>query len=46
MCPRAMKPRWICWRLGWLVTSRLEKYRELTEEWLADYGIKYENDRW
>ena len=27
--------------IGWLVTSRLEKYRELTEEWLARHGIGY-----
>ncbi|MEE2861632.1 MAG: phosphoribosyltransferase family protein [Paracoccus sp. (in: a-proteobacteria)] len=28
-------------RLGWLVTSRLEKYRDLTEAWLARQGIEY-----
>jgi len=27
--------------LGWLVTSRLEKYREPTMEWLARQGVKY-----
>lgn len=27
--------------LGYLVTSRLEKYRPETEEWLASKGIKY-----
>lgn len=27
--------------VGWLVTCRLEKYRRLTEEWLAKHGIKY-----
>ncbi len=29
------------WKVGWLVTSRLEKYRELTEEWLARRKIPY-----
>lgn len=29
-------------KIGWLVTSRLEKYREETEEWLAKNGIEYE----
>ncbi len=27
--------------IGWLVTCRLEKYRELTEEWLRRHGINY-----
>ena len=27
--------------IGWLVTCRLEKYRELTEEWLKKHGIRY-----
>lgn len=27
--------------IGYLVTSRLEKYRELTETWLSDNSIKY-----
>lgn len=27
--------------IGWLVTSRLEKYREPTVEWLARQGVKY-----
>lgn len=27
--------------VGWLVTSRLEKYRELTEEWLRNHGVTY-----
>lgn len=30
-------------RIGWLVTSRLEKYRPETERWLADHGIKYDS---
>lgn len=30
-------------RIGWLVTSRLEKYRPQTEAWLAKCGIAYEN---
>ena len=29
--------------VGWLVTCRLEKYREITEEWLRRNGIKYNN---
>ncbi|MDF3154434.1 phosphoribosyltransferase family protein [Mesorhizobium sp. XAP10] len=28
--------------IGWLVTSRLEKYRALTEAWLAKHEIKYD----
>lgn len=28
-------------RIGWLVTSRLEKYRDLTESWLKRQGIEY-----
>ncbi|WP_334656944.1 phosphoribosyltransferase family protein [Sphingomonas panaciterrae] len=28
-------------KIGWLVTSRLEKYRGLTEEWLRRQGIQY-----
>lgn len=27
--------------VGWLVTARLERYREQTEEWLRDNGIRY-----
>lgn len=30
-------------RIGWLVTCRLEKYREPTEAWLAEQGIEYDN---
>jgi len=29
-------------RIGWLVTSRLEKYRPETEAWLDEHGIDYE----
>lgn len=29
-------------RIGWLVTSRLEKYRPETERWLDDNGIEYD----
>jgi orotate phosphoribosyltransferase len=29
--------------IGWIVTSRLEKYRDLTEEWLKRHGIRYRN---
>jgi uncharacterized HAD superfamily protein len=28
-------------RISWLVTSRLEKYRDLTEAWLKRQGIEY-----
>ncbi|PSQ04943.1 orotate phosphoribosyltransferase [Halobacteriales archaeon QS_4_69_31] len=28
-------------RIGWLVTCRLEKYREETEAWLNEHGIDY-----
>jgi orotate phosphoribosyltransferase len=27
--------------LGWVVTSRLEKYRGLTADWLQQYGVQY-----
>lgn len=29
--------------IGWLVTCRLEKYRYLTEEWLARHGVQYKH---
>ena len=29
--------------IGWLVTSRLEKHRARTEQWLANQGIQYDN---
>ena len=29
-------------RIGWLVTCRLEKYREETEVWLDEHGIEYD----
>jgi uncharacterized HAD superfamily protein len=36
------RPLWIPTApIGWLVTSRLEKYRALTEAWMARHGIKY-----
>lgn len=28
-------------KVGWLVTCRLEKYRSQTEDWLAEWGVKY-----
>lgn len=31
------------YRIGHLVTSRLEKYRRQTEQWLADHQIAYDN---
>ncbi|PTE10615.1 phosphoribosyltransferase [Mesorhizobium helmanticense] len=30
-------------KIGWLVTSRLEKYRKLTEAWLAKHDIQYDH---
>ncbi len=30
-------------RIGWLVTCRLEKYREETETWLDAQGVEYDN---
>lgn len=30
-------------KIGWLVTSRLEKYRKLTEAWLASQNIRYDH---
>ncbi|MFO7927035.1 phosphoribosyltransferase family protein [Natronomonas sp.] len=30
-------------RIGWLVTSRLEKYRPETERWLDEHDIKYDS---
>ncbi|SFR52747.1 orotate phosphoribosyltransferase [Halogeometricum limi] len=30
-------------KIGWLVTCRLEKYRDETEAWLDEHGIEYEN---
>lgn len=30
-------------KIGWLVTCRLEKYREETEAWLEKHGVEYEN---
>jgi len=29
--------------IGWIVTCRLRKYRNLTEEWLKKHGVKYNN---
>lgn len=29
-------------RIGWLVTCRLEKYREETEAWLDEHGVEYD----
>ncbi len=29
--------------VGWLATARLEKYRALTEDWLARHGVEYEH---
>lgn len=28
-------------KVGWLVTSRADRYRALTEEWLAKHGVEY-----
>lgn len=39
---RTAKPKWIpTVKVGHLVTSRLEKYREATETWLAAHNVKY-----
>lgn len=41
---RNVKPRILpSGTIGWLVTCRLEKYRELTEQWLEKHGIKYKH---
>lgn len=38
------RPKYIPTRkIGWIVTSRLEKYREQTEIWLKKYGIEYDH---
>gem|GEM_PF-2716999 len=38
------KPLWIPkFSIGAIVTSRLEKYRTYTEEWLKKAGVKYQN---
>ncbi len=29
--------------IGWIVTSRIEKYRAQTEAWLAKHGVAYDN---
>ena len=40
----SVDPLWIPRReVGWVVTSRLEKYREATVQWLARQQIKYRN---
>lgn len=31
------------YEIGWLVTSRLEKYRTETAAWLAEHGVRYRN---
>ncbi len=36
--PALILPRY---EIGWLVTSRLEKYREQTEAWLVRHGVRY-----
>jgi uncharacterized HAD superfamily protein len=39
---RSVKPlRRPTYEIGYLVTTRLEKYRRLTENWLAEHGIKH-----
>lgn len=38
-----VEPLWVpTVPIGWLVTSRLEKYRSQTENWLARHGVKYD----
>lgn len=37
-------PRWVPSQpIGWLVTSRLERYRTATETWLAERGVAYDH---
>lgn len=31
------------YEIGWIVTSRLERYRSDTERWLAQHGIRYKH---
>lgn len=31
------------YEIGWIVSSRLEKYRTITEQWLKNNNIKYKN---
>lgn len=31
------------WEIGAIVTARLEKYRDITEQWLKDNGIRFRN---
>ncbi len=31
------------YEIGWIVSSRLEKYRAITEQWLKNNNIKYKN---
>lgn len=39
---RSVSPKFLpTAEVGWLVTSRLEKYRTATEDWLARHGVKY-----
>lgn len=39
---REVSPRFVpTQRIGYIVTCRLEKYRRLTEEWLATHGFQY-----
>jgi orotate phosphoribosyltransferase len=39
---RSVKPMLVpSHKVGWLVTCRLEKYRQITEEWLAKHNIEY-----
>lgn len=41
---RNAKPKYIpTARIGWIVTSRLEKYRNDTEKWLRKWGIEYDH---
>ena len=28
-------------KIGWIISSRIEKYRKLTEQWLSRHGIEY-----
>lgn len=41
---RTVEPRVVpTEKIGWLVTCRLERYRDETEAWLDDVGVEYDN---
>lgn len=32
------------WAIGWIATNRIERWRAITETWLAKHGVKVRND--